>query len=168
MTQPGGQLCDRQLRRDVAVEQRLEGELEPVAEMRVEAAHVLGKGFVRAKRAEPAIGGGGALDRNSPLQVQRDQPLCHRVEHAPQVRVAAAEGRGARPHLLLQVAVGLLQAAARGLHLAVTAGHGFSTGPVIGRLLAEAVVRGEAPLDLEPFRPSRFEDGAVQPARKVL
>ena len=58
--------------------------------------------------------------------------------------------------------------APRGLHLAVTAGHGFSTGPVIGRLLAEAVVRGEAPLDLGPFRPSRFEDGAVQPARKVL
>jgi glycine/D-amino acid oxidase-like deaminating enzyme len=58
--------------------------------------------------------------------------------------------------------------APRGLHLAVTAGHGFSTGPVIGRLLAEAVVRGEAPFDLGPFRPSRFEDGAVQPARKVL
>ena len=58
--------------------------------------------------------------------------------------------------------------APRSLHMAVTAGHGFSAGPVIGRLLAETVVHGRPPLDLRPFRPSRFEDGAVQPARKVL
>jgi glycine/D-amino acid oxidase-like deaminating enzyme len=58
--------------------------------------------------------------------------------------------------------------APRGLHVAVTAGHGFSAGPVIGRLLAETVLHGRPPLGLQPFGPSRFEDGTVQPARKIL
>lgn len=55
-----------------------------------------------------------------------------------------------------------------GLHLGVGASHGFSMGPVIGRLLAEAIVDGRPSLDLSPFRPSRFVEGALQPPRKVL
>jgi glycine/D-amino acid oxidase-like deaminating enzyme len=56
----------------------------------------------------------------------------------------------------------------RGLHLAVAAGHGFSMGPVIGRLLAQAIADGRPPLDLHPFRPSRFAEGPLQRTRKVL
>jgi glycine/D-amino acid oxidase-like deaminating enzyme len=58
--------------------------------------------------------------------------------------------------------------AAAGLHLAVAAGHGLSMGPVIGRLLAEAALDGRSSLDLAPFRQSRFWDGPLQAARKVL
>ena len=56
----------------------------------------------------------------------------------------------------------------RGLQLAVAAGHGFSMGPVIGRLLAEAAVAGRSSLDLSPFRPSRFWDGPLEVPRKIL
>jgi glycine/D-amino acid oxidase-like deaminating enzyme len=55
-----------------------------------------------------------------------------------------------------------------GLYLAVGASHGFSMGPVIGRLLAEAILDGRPSLDLSPFRPSRFLEGPLQPPRKVL
>ncbi|HUF93509.1 MAG TPA: FAD-binding oxidoreductase [Candidatus Limnocylindria bacterium] len=56
----------------------------------------------------------------------------------------------------------------QGLQLGIGASHGFSMGPVIGRLLAEAIVDGRPSLDLTPFRHSRFRDGPLQPARKVL
>ena len=56
----------------------------------------------------------------------------------------------------------------RGLHLAVAASHGFSMGPVIGQLLADAIVADRASLDLSPFRPSRFWEGPLQRPRKVL
>ncbi|MGH7366508.1 MAG: NAD(P)/FAD-dependent oxidoreductase [Candidatus Rokuibacteriota bacterium] len=62
-------------------------------------------------------------------------------------------GRVARPH---------------GLHLGVAASHGFSMGPIIGRLLAEAIVDDRPSPDLTPFRHSRFWEGPLQQTRKVL
>jgi len=59
-------------------------------------------------------------------------------------------------------------ASPRGLTLAVAASHGFSMGPVIGRALADAIVAGGAAHDLAPFRPSRFWEGPLPHARKVL
>ena len=55
-----------------------------------------------------------------------------------------------------------------GLHLGIGASHGFSMGPVIGRLLAESIVDGRPSLDLTPFHYSRFREGPLQPTRKVL
>jgi glycine/D-amino acid oxidase-like deaminating enzyme len=55
-----------------------------------------------------------------------------------------------------------------GLQLGVGASHGFSMGPVIGRLLAESIVDGRPSLDLTPFHYSRFREGPLQPTRKVL
>jgi glycine/D-amino acid oxidase-like deaminating enzyme len=55
-----------------------------------------------------------------------------------------------------------------GLHLAVAASHGFSMGPVIGRLLADAIIDGRASAVLSPFRLSRFAEGPLERARKVL
>lgn len=56
----------------------------------------------------------------------------------------------------------------RGLHLAIAASHGFSMGPVIGRLLADAVVEGRCSADLGPFRHGRFWEGPLPRPRKVL
>lgn len=59
-------------------------------------------------------------------------------------------------------------AALRGLHLGVAASHGFSMGPVIGRLLAESILDGHPSADLSPFRLSRFGEGTLQRPKKVL
>jgi glycine/D-amino acid oxidase-like deaminating enzyme len=59
-------------------------------------------------------------------------------------------------------------AAPRGLHLGVAASHGFSMGPVIGRLLAETIVSGRPSADLAPFRASRFREGARQRSKKIF
>lgn len=49
-----------------------------------------------------------------------------------------------------------------GLHVAVGfSGHGFKIAPAIGRMLAEKVLHGRSSLvDVDLFRPSRFEEGA--------
>jgi glycine/D-amino acid oxidase-like deaminating enzyme len=56
----------------------------------------------------------------------------------------------------------------RGLLLGVSAGHGFSMGPIIGRLLAEAIVDDRPSLDLSPFRLARFREGPLERTRKIL
>jgi glycine/D-amino acid oxidase-like deaminating enzyme len=38
-------------------------------------------------------------------------------------------------------------------------GHGFGMGPIVGRLVAELIQKGEPSLDLSAFRFSRFHDG---------
>ena len=43
-------------------------------------------------------------------------------------------------------------------------GHGFKHAPAVGDILAQVVLDGHAPgWDLEPFRWSRFRDGALLP-----
>ncbi len=39
-------------------------------------------------------------------------------------------------------------------------GHGFGMGPIVGKLVAELIIDGEASLDLSAFRFSRFSDGS--------
>jgi glycine/D-amino acid oxidase-like deaminating enzyme len=56
----------------------------------------------------------------------------------------------------------------RGLHLAVAASHGFSMGPVIGRLLAGSILDDRPTPDLRPFRLSRFREGPLERPKKVL
>jgi sarcosine oxidase subunit beta len=56
--------------------------------------------------------------------------------------------------------------------LAVAAGfsgHGFMQGPAIGRCLAELLLDGApAGIDITPFRPSRFAEGALIPEHNVI
>lgn len=40
-------------------------------------------------------------------------------------------------------------------------GGGFSWGPIVGKVIARLLSDEETEFDLEPFRPSRFEEGAV-------
>jgi len=47
-------------------------------------------------------------------------------------------------------------------------GHGFMQSPAVGRAVAEEILLGGASIDLEPYRPERFEAGAVFPERVVL
>jgi glycine/D-amino acid oxidase-like deaminating enzyme len=47
-------------------------------------------------------------------------------------------------------------------------GHGFMQSPAVGRAVAEEILHGGASLDLDPYRPERFEAGAVFPERLVL
>jgi glycine/D-amino acid oxidase-like deaminating enzyme len=55
-----------------------------------------------------------------------------------------------------------------GLVLATAfAGHGFGMGPIVGRLVAEAIADGTPSMSLEPFRLSRFADGTYRRARLV-
>ncbi len=57
----------------------------------------------------------------------------------------------------------------RRFYLAVGfSGHGFALGPVVGRLLSELVVEGRPSLDLGAFRPSRFAEGRMLRAKRVL
>ena len=39
-------------------------------------------------------------------------------------------------------------------------GHGFGMGPIVGKLVSELIIDGEASLDLSAFRFSRFSDGS--------
>ena len=49
----------------------------------------------------------------------------------------------------------------RGFYIATGfSGHGFGMGPAAGMLMSELVTRGEARVDLAPFRLSRFSDGS--------
>jgi len=56
--------------------------------------------------------------------------------------------------------------------LAVAAGfsgHGFMQGPAIGACLAELILDGAATtVDITPFRPSRFAEGALAPEHNVI
>jgi sarcosine oxidase subunit beta len=56
--------------------------------------------------------------------------------------------------------------------LAVAAGfsgHGFMQGPAIGACLAELILDGAATtVDIVPFRPSRFAEGALAPEHNVI
>jgi glycine/D-amino acid oxidase-like deaminating enzyme len=47
-------------------------------------------------------------------------------------------------------------------------GHGFMMAPVIGKWLAEWMVRGQPSVDLTPFDPDRFQAGQVEPERNVV
>jgi len=47
-------------------------------------------------------------------------------------------------------------------------GHGFALGPVVGRLISELILRDKPTADIRPFRPSRFTDGGVIRAERVL
>lgn len=40
-------------------------------------------------------------------------------------------------------------------------GHGFAMGPIVGKLMASVITEGSAPLDLHPFRFSRFREGKI-------
>ena len=56
--------------------------------------------------------------------------------------------------------------------LAVAAGfsgHGFMQGPAVGACLAELILDGAArTVDITPFRPSRFAEGALAPEHNVI
>ena len=56
--------------------------------------------------------------------------------------------------------------------LAVAAGfsgHGFMQGPAIGRCMAELLLDGAASgIDISPFRPSRFAEGAPAQEHNVI
>ena len=56
--------------------------------------------------------------------------------------------------------------------LAVAAGfsgHGFMQGPAIGVCMAELILEGAAKtVDITPFRPSRFREGALAPEHNVI
>lgn len=59
--------------------------------------------------------------------------------------------------------------APRGFYLATGfSGHGFALGPLVGQLLSELILDGRPSLDLTAFRPSRFAEGEILPARRVL
>jgi sarcosine oxidase subunit beta len=47
-------------------------------------------------------------------------------------------------------------------------GHGFMQAPAVGEAVAQELVTGEAELDLSPYRPERFAEGAVFPETLVL
>jgi sarcosine oxidase subunit beta len=47
-------------------------------------------------------------------------------------------------------------------------GHGFMQSPAVGSAVAHELLHGETPLDLTPYRPGRFGDGAVFPEELVL
>ena len=47
-------------------------------------------------------------------------------------------------------------------------GHGFMLGPIAGRLTSEVVLRGEASLDIAPFRLNRFADGTSSGPRPLI
>lgn len=50
-----------------------------------------------------------------------------------------------------------------------SSGHGVMHAPVLGELLAEIIVHGEAPsLDVQVLRPGRFADGQPNPAPVLL
>ena len=47
-------------------------------------------------------------------------------------------------------------------------GHGFGMGPIVGRLVAELIQNGEASLNLDAFRFSRFHDGTKLTPHSVV
>lgn len=47
-------------------------------------------------------------------------------------------------------------------------GHGFALGPVVGRLMSEAVVDGRTSLDISPFDPARFVEGQVEHVKERI
>ncbi len=47
-------------------------------------------------------------------------------------------------------------------------GHGFMMAPVIGKWLAEWMIRGQAAVDLAAFAPDRFAVGRTEPERNVV
>jgi sarcosine oxidase subunit beta len=48
-------------------------------------------------------------------------------------------------------------------------GHGFMQGPAIGRCMAELLLDGAASgIDISPFRPSRFAEGAPAQEHNVI
>ena len=47
-------------------------------------------------------------------------------------------------------------------------GHGFMQSPAVGRAVAHELVHGASELDLSPYRPERFTEGAVFPEEVVL
>ncbi|MDH3688246.1 MAG: FAD-binding oxidoreductase [Gammaproteobacteria bacterium] len=46
-------------------------------------------------------------------------------------------------------------------------GHGFGLGPIVGRLVAEIVTKGQTSLPIGAFRMTRFAEGTVQPMNVV-
>src|SRR6267143_5080116 len=47
-------------------------------------------------------------------------------------------------------------------------GHGFMMAPVIGKRLAEWMIRSQPPVDLAPFDPDRFGSGQTEPELNVV
>jgi glycine/D-amino acid oxidase-like deaminating enzyme len=47
-------------------------------------------------------------------------------------------------------------------------GHGFAIGPVVGRLVSEIIIDGEASLPIEPFGPHRFAKGKAKAGYKTV
>ena len=47
-------------------------------------------------------------------------------------------------------------------------GHGFALGPIVGRLMAELIVDGQASLPLDPFRADRFSKGKTPMPRRLM
>jgi sarcosine oxidase, subunit beta len=47
-------------------------------------------------------------------------------------------------------------------------GHGFMQAPAVGAAVAEELLTGRSSFDLSPYRPDRFEDGALFPETLVL
>ncbi|MBM4420854.1 MAG: FAD-binding oxidoreductase [Chloroflexi bacterium] len=54
------------------------------------------------------------------------------------------------------------------VHAAGFSGHGLMHAPAAGELIAELLVDGMASLDLSPFRPSRFAEGALVAEHNVI
>lgn len=52
--------------------------------------------------------------------------------------------------------IGASRSAPAAYHAFGFCGHGFELGPIVGRLMAELIVDGEASLPIEPFRVDRF------------
>ena len=47
-------------------------------------------------------------------------------------------------------------------------GHGFGMGPIVGRLVSELILDGKTSLDIDPFRLSRFAEGAWERDRGLV
>jgi sarcosine oxidase, subunit beta len=47
-------------------------------------------------------------------------------------------------------------------------GHGFMQAPAVGTAVADELLTGRSSFDLSPYRPDRFEDGALFPEKLVL
>ncbi|MEE9198839.1 MAG: FAD-binding oxidoreductase, partial [Dehalococcoidia bacterium] len=56
-----------------------------------------------------------------------------------------------------------------GLYLATGfSGHGFTVGPIVGKLMAELIVDGKTSLPLHTFRASRFSEEKVSMPRRLM
>ena len=54
----------------------------------------------------------------------------------------------------------------RGHYYIGFAGHGFALSPGAGKVLADLIADGEAPIDLTPFAPERFKEMKQAPVRR--